>query len=206
MSLVHIVDDDPAIRRSLTRLFSQISITSKEYVDGRAFLDDVGEDTRGCVLLDIRMPGLSGLEVQDAMKGRGSKMPVILLSGHADVPIAVEALKKGALDFFEKPFPTQPLIDRITEALEIDRKNVEERDRHKEFGHRVARLTAREREVLARVVEGATNKQVASELGVSSQAIDARRSRAMQKLGVDSVPALVEAVLRSRDYGLPNAP
>ncbi|MCF4165640.1 response regulator [Zavarzinia compransoris] len=192
--LVHIVDDDPAIRDALGFLLRSRGVRSTAWDDGAAFLDGAPAPEVACVILDVRMDGLSGLEVFDILRERGVDLPVIFLTGHADVPLAVEALKKGAFDFVEKPFNDNQLVDTVIAALEraaAARRHNRDRDL---LAARMASLTPREREVLQCLVEGRLNKQIADHLGVSMRTVEVHRARVFEKMGVRNAVELVAQV------------
>lgn len=192
--LVHIVDDDPAIRDALGFLLRSRGVRSTAWDDGAAFLAGGPLPDVACVILDVRMDGLSGLEVFDILRQRGIELPVIFLTGHADVPLAVEALKKGAFDFVEKPFNDNQLVDTVIAALEraaAARRHNRDRDL---LTARMASLTPREREVLQCLVEGRLNKQIADQLGVSMRTVEVHRSRVFEKMGVRNAVELVAQV------------
>ena len=183
-STVHVIDDDPAIRDSLAWLLQSRGIACREWVSGESFLDGCVADDCACVILDMRMEGLSGIEVFDRMREAGSRLPVVFLTGHAEVPIAVEALKKGAFDFVEKPFNDNALVDSVIAALRLAAEILSaDRDRGL-VEARIATLTAREREVLDRLLDGRLNKQIADDLGVSMRTVEVHRSRIFEKMGV----------------------
>ncbi|MDD3443917.1 MAG: response regulator [Zavarzinia sp.] len=191
--LVHIVDDDPAIRDALGFLLRSRGVRSRAWESGETFLAAPAAEL-GCVVLDMRMDGLSGIEVLDALRARGDDLPVIFLTGHADVPLAVEALKKGAFDFVEKPFNDNQLVDTVIAALEraaAARRHSRDRDL---VATRLASLTPREREVLQCLVEGRLNKQIADQLGVSMRTVEVHRSRVFEKMGVRNAVELVAQV------------
>lgn len=176
----------------------QVQLPVKEFRNAQEFLDHYQENQPGCLVLDVRMPGMSGIELHRELLARNLKIPVVFLSAHGDVPMAVDALKRGAFDFIEKPLRGQVLIDTVRGALIHDRhlrRNDQVRD---QIEARFRLLTPRENEVVEMVVEGKNNKTIAAELGVSPQAIDARRSRAMSKLQVDSVAEMVRLVVERR--------
>lgn len=183
-ALVHVVDDDPAIRDSLAWLLRSRGIASAEWDSGESFLAADPAGDCACVVLDIRMDGLSGLEVLDRMRGLGRRQPVIFLTGHADVPIAVEALKKGAFDFVEKPFNDNSLVERVIAALhQADATRTADLGRTA-VAARLDTLSAREREVLPLLLEGRLNKQIADDLGVSMRTVEVHRARIFEKMGV----------------------
>ncbi|PIE23292.1 MAG: DNA-binding response regulator [Planctomycetota bacterium] len=199
---VFVVDDDQAIRDSLERLLREVGLSVECFDSAQAFLARFDPDEPGALVIDVRMPGMSGLDVQKKLLDEGHETPVIIVTGHGDVPMAVEALKRGAMDFVEKPFRPQVLLDTIRQALEEDRLLRDAKHRKLDIASRFKLLTVREREVVDRVVNGATNKGVAAELGVSPQAIDARRARAMRKLQVGTVPELVQLFVKAQYAGV----
>ncbi|HEX9803100.1 MAG TPA: response regulator transcription factor [Gammaproteobacteria bacterium] len=194
-STVFIVDDDEAVRDSLSWLMQSVGLSTETFPSADAFLQGFGEDRPGCLLLDIRMPGISGLELQSLLRERGFRLPLVVISGHADVPMAVRALKAGAFDFIEKPFNDQLLLDTVQRAIEHDRQQRESHARVDVWRRRLDTLTPREREVLQLVVGGASNKQISSELGVSMKTVEAHRARVMDKLQADSLSELVRMTL-----------
>jgi len=189
---VFIVDDDPAIRFAMQALMDSVNVQHEIYGSGDEFLEKVEEHRPGCLVLDIRMPGLGGLELQEELISRGSTLPIIFITGHGDVPMAVEAMQKGAVDFIQKPFRDQDLLDRVREALMTDRERREEQEKHAEVEKRLARLTNREREVFDLVVTGKPNKVIAYELGVSQRTVEIHRARVMEKMQAKSLADLVK--------------
>jgi two-component system, LuxR family, response regulator FixJ len=196
---VYIIDDDEAVRDSLSWLIKSASIETEAFSSAAAFMDACNENLNGCLLLDIRMPGMNGLELQAELNQRGCHMPVIMISGHADVPMAVRALKAGAFDFIEKPFNDDVLLALVQRALEQEsqlRKRLAKKDA---LLARMESLTPRELEVLEQVVAGASNKQIGNELGVSQKTVEAHRARVMEKLEAESLSHLVRMVVSLRD-------
>jgi len=189
---VFIVDDDPAIRFAMQALMDSVNVTHEIFSSGDEFLEKVGGSRPGCLVLDIRMPGLGGLELQEELLKRGSTLPIIFITGHGDVPMAVEAMQKGAVDFIQKPFRDQDLLDRVREALKTDEERRQEREAHAEVAERLARLTNREREVFDLVVTGKPNKVIAYELGVSQRTVEIHRARVMEKMQARSLADLVK--------------
>jgi RNA polymerase sigma factor (sigma-70 family) len=189
---VFIVDDDPAIRFAMQALMDSVNIEHEIFPSGDEFLEGVDDQRAGCLVLDIRMPGLGGLELQDELIKRGSTLPIIFITGHGDVPMAVDAMQKGAVDFIQKPFRDQDLLDRIREALKTDQERREEQQKHAEVAERLARLTNREREVFDLVVTGKPNKVIAYELGVSQRTVEIHRARVMEKMQARSLADLVK--------------
>jgi two-component system response regulator DctR len=180
--LVHIVDDDPAIRDALSWLFSTRQVNTEQWESGEAFLAALSPDTHGCILLDIRMEGLSGLEVFEQLRDRQSCLPVIFLTGHGDLPLAVSALKQGAADFIEKPFNDNDLVDRVLDVLRSYEASQQERDDEQALEERLDTLSQREREVLALALEGRLNKQIAQELSITMRTVEVHRARALEKM------------------------
>jgi len=192
---IFVVDDDEAVRQGLELLLASAGLKSRSFGDPLEFLDGCDETLAGCVLLDVRMPGIGGLELQQRLLKRGIELPVILLTGHGDVPMAVRAMKLGAFDFFQKPFNEQQLLDRIMEALEIDAERRARSAEREKVSERLRRLTAREREVLDGIVAGKANKVIAFELGISERTVELHRSHLLQKMEARSVAQLVQAVI-----------
>jgi len=192
---VFIVDDDKAMRDALEWLIQSVQRTVRSFESAEEFLAHYDPNAPGCLLLDIRMPGMSGLRLQEELALRGSSLPIIMLTGYAEVQTAVRALKRGAIDFLNKPFSDALLLDRVTEAIEIDRQR-READRHRaEIAARFDSLTPREREVMRMVIEGKANKVIASDLGVSPRTVEVHRASVMRKMEVDSVADLVRCSL-----------
>jgi len=188
--VVYIVDDQDLVRRSLTRLVESVGMSARAFASPAEFLEAYDRSIPGCLILDVRLPGMSGVELQEKLAADGSGHPVILISGHADVPTAVRAMKAGAVDFVEKPVNDQDLLDRIHKWVAVD---VERRREHAELDEVLARfhsLTPREREVLRHVVDGRSTKEVARALGLSPKTVDIHRSNIMQKLAVHSAVEL----------------
>lgn len=199
---VYVVDDDPALRESLGYLLQSEGLVVRAFEGARQFLAEYDRNSRGCLVVDVRMPEMSGLQLQEYLAAEGSTLPVIVITGHGDVPMAVKALKNGALDFIEKPFADQQLLDRVHEALDVDRRRFGERAKREDILRRLGRLTKREREVMTGVAEGKANKVIAEELGLSPKTVEVHRARLMQKLEVDSLAQLMRfAILRER-YGV----
>lgn len=188
---VYIVDDDQSIRHAMELLLRSVDLPHEIFESGAAFLESFSTDCRGCLVLDIRMPGMGGLELQEKLKGLGSTLPVIFITGFGDVPMAVEAIQKGAFDFIEKPFRDQELLDRISKALTTDAERFEQEQELQDIRERVGRLTGREREVLDLVVTGKANKVIAHELGVSQRTVEIHRARVMEKMEARSLAELV---------------
>lgn len=192
---VFVVDDDPAFRKSVTWLVGSVGLPVETFPDAASFLERVRPGIAGCLVADLRMPGMSGLDLQAELSQRDVAIPVILITGYADVPAAVRAMKGGAMDFLEKPMSGQELLDRIREALDRDVETRASNARRAELEARYARLTTRERQVLAEIVAGKPNKVIAADLGVSPKTVEVHRARVMEKMGVDSLADLVRAHL-----------
>ncbi len=190
-STVYIVDDDQAIRHAMELLMRSVGLDYEIFHSGDDFLSNHSNDRAGCLVLDIRMPGLGGLELQEKLNESGSTLPVIFITGHGDVPMAVEAMQKGAVDFIQKPFRDQELLDRIGEALKTDQERRSAREEKAEVLTRIEKLTNRERQVLDLVVTGKPNKVIAYELGVSQRTVEIHRARVMEKMQAKSLADLV---------------
>jgi len=190
-SIVYIVDDDQAIRHAMGLLLKSVGHEHLVFTSADEFLESHTGNNNGCLVLDIRMPGLSGLELQQKLIESGSSLPIIFISGHGDIPMAVEAMQKGAFDFIQKPFRDQELLDRISEALNTARRQESEREQKVDVQDRIDTLTKREHEVLDLVVTGKPNKIIAHELGVSQRTIEIHRARVMEKMRAKSLAELV---------------
>lgn len=195
---VFIVDDDEDVRDALKETVESVGLMAELYTSAQNFLDAYQAERAGCLVLDIRMPGMSGLQLQNELNKRGSILPIIYVTGHADVSIAVKALKSGAVDFLEKPFQDQQLLDHINAALRRDAIARERLEKKRHIERRMAILTTREREVLNLVVEGKPNKKIAEELGISDRTVEIHRSNVMAKMQVSSLPQLVQALLEAQ--------
>jgi FixJ family two-component response regulator len=191
---VYLVDDDDAVRDSLGLLLRSIGLDHELYGSALEFLEHYDPGRHACLVADIRMPGLSGLELQQRLNDRRAEIPIIFITGHGDVPMAVNAMKAGAADFIQKPFRDQDLIDRIHKALERDRDRRAARAEQDTIRARLALLTPRETEVMERVVRGQANKVIAMDLGVSQRTVELHRARVMRKLKMRSLAELVHAV------------
>ena len=197
--LVYVVDDDDAVRDSLLLLLRSIGIDGRAFATATDFLDAYDPKLHSCLVTDIRMPGMSGLDLQRELKERGAPIPIILITGHGDVPMAVEAMKEGALDFIEKPFRDQDLLDRVQQALTWDEEHRSKNLETLSIQERIAALTPRETEVMELVVQGCANKVIAQDLGVSQRTVEIHRARVMEKMGMRSLAALVRAVEKTRN-------
>lgn len=195
---VFIVDDDDAVRESLAFLMKSVGLKADSFPSAQAFLDSYNPNRAGCLVLDIRMPGMSGLELQDKLTQMGSILPIIFITGHGDVPMAVKAIKAGAADFVQKPFRDQELLDRIREVLEEDAHSRAEKLQRNEILRRMDTLTEREREVMEQVVDGKANKVVAIDLNVSQRTVEIHRANVMEKMKARSLAQLVRLVMKAR--------
>jgi FixJ family two-component response regulator len=199
--IVFVVDDDRAMRDSLRWLLESVGLSVRTYATAAEFLDDHDPAQPGCLVLDVRMPGMSGLDLQTELAQRGAELPTIVVTGHAEVAMAVRAVKAGAIDFIEKPFSDQLLLDRVRQALEIDRQSREIRIRREEARRRLASLSAREREVLSLVAAGKANKEIAAALGLSPKTVEVHRAHVMAKMAVDSLAELIRVALLAGAIG-----
>ncbi|MFN2376277.1 MAG: response regulator transcription factor [Candidatus Binatia bacterium] len=195
---VFVVDDDAAVRNSLRELLTSASLPVETYASGKEFLDAFHPERPGCLLLDVRLKEGSGLDVQDELLRRDAALPIIVLTGHGDVPNSVRAMKAGAFDFLQKPPPVDLLLDRINAAIECDRAARSAAGMRTEAIHRLASLTPRERDVMSLLVAGGTSKEAASDLGISVRTVEGHRRRVLSKLGVTSAAQLVRFVMRTR--------
>lgn len=194
---VFVVDDDRAVRDSLRWLIESIGMKVETFDSATDFLKVYDPERPGCIVLDVRMPGMSGLELHERLRQHDYNVPVIFITGHGDVPMAVRAMKAGAVDFVSKPFNDQALLDRVQQAIDRDRKNRVQRAEQAEIHSRWMRLTPREREVMEMVITGHSNKSIAARLGVSSKTVEAHRAKFMEKMRANSLPDLMRLTLTS---------
>ncbi len=199
LPVVHVVDDDDALRKMMAMLLESVGVEAVTHPSAEAFLESYDPSRPACLVLDVRMRGMSGLELQRELAARGARIPTIVLTGHGDVPMAVEAMRMGAVDFIEKPFREQRLLHCIRQALAQDRRQRREQAERAEILVRLGLLTDREREVLDRITAGQADRQIAAELGMSLKAIAANRTRIMKKMQVRSTAELVRTVCTLRD-------
>ncbi len=192
---VFIVDDDEAVRNTLRLVLKAAGLACVTFASAQEFLASYDLDQPGCVVLDVRMPGMTGLELQQILNLKGAVLPVIFISGHGDVPMAVEAMKHGAFDFVQKPVKEEELADRVKRALEKDRVNRNQLRQRDVIRERLQSLTPREREILTLVTRGKPNKVMAGDLGVSQRTVEIHRARVMEKMGAESLAQLVRMVL-----------
>jgi two-component system response regulator FixJ len=196
---IYVVDDDDGMRRALDTLLGTVGYKTAVFSRPSEFLVNYKLDAPGCLVLDIRMPGMSGLELQQHLNRMGSMLPVIFITGHGDVPMAVQAMKEGAFEFIQKPFRDQDLLDRINHALKQDAENRNMVARRVEVLHRLESLTPRERQVMDFVVDGAANKVIAIDLELSERTVEIHRAKVMEKMGARSVAHLVKLHLNLAD-------
>jgi FixJ family two-component response regulator len=189
---VFVVDDDEPVRDAICLLLDTVDLPHECYDSATTFLEDYNGQRTGCLVLDIRMPGMSGLELQDHLLAGNDPLPIIFITGHGDIPMAVEAMKKGAMDFIRKPFRDQELLDRIQEALNHDAENREHHADLEAVRDRASNLTPREQEVFERVAEGQANKVVAIDLEISERTVEIHRSQVMQKMEAKNLADLVK--------------
>ncbi|MDR6236548.1 response regulator transcription factor [Pseudomonas oryzihabitans] len=195
-TLVHLVDDDASVRAALEDLLASVGLTTHSYVSAADFLDRARFDVPACLVLDVRMPGMNGLDLQQELQRRELALPIIFITGHGDIPMSVRAMKQGALEFLTKPFRDQDLLDAIDQALRKAQETHAQRAQLQELQARVETLNEGERAVLARVVTGLLNKQIAAQLGVSEITVKVRRAALMRKLQAGSLAELVKMVER----------
>jgi len=188
---VYVVDDDPSVRAGLSRLLQSMGLTVKTFASAREFLEQAVSEEPGCLIVDLRMPAMSGLELQEQLMTRNLNLPVIFLTGYGTVPASVRAMKRGAVDFLEKPVDDQVLLDAIYQALEKDRGNSHHQAEAKAIQDRLKSLTPREYEVFTLITTGMINKQAASELGTAEKTIKVHRARIMEKMHCESLAQLV---------------
>jgi two-component system response regulator FixJ len=199
-AVVHVVDDEDDVRDAVGMLLESVGLPAATYASAAEFLETCDGTRPGCVVLDVRLPGMNGLAAQEAMADAGIGLPVVFISGHGDIPMAVRAVQAGALDFLEKPFSDQDLLDCVHRALELDAQQRRSREAEAEVERNLDALTPREREVLEKLLEGKVNKVIARELDVSTRTVEIHRSRVLHKMGVANVSQLVRLVLSSERY------
>ena len=196
---VYVVEDDEAVRDSLELLLKSDGKAVETYPSATDFLGDYSEEMAGCIVLDIRMPGMDGMELQKKLNTRHSLLPIIFVTGHGDVPLAVDAMKEGAVDFIQKPYREEALLEKIESALEQDREQRKTLGERQEIVRRIKTLTPRETEIMERMIAGQANKVIAIELEISQRTVEIHRSRVMHKMGTHSLAHLVRMVLSVKD-------
>ena len=192
--IVFAVDDDPSVRSSLKFLLSTVGLQAETFDSADSFLRKKLPDFPSCLVLDVRLPGLSGLEFQRELAARNIPIPIVFLTGHGDIPMSVRAMKAGAVEFLTKPFRDQDLLDAVRAALDRDRTRREQEKKVADLRRRFESLTSREREVLSMVVAGMLNKQIAAELGTAESTVKVQRSRAMEKMQAESLADLIKMI------------
>jgi FixJ family two-component response regulator len=193
----YVVDDDEAIRTLWRWLLESNGVAVQTFATAAEFIAAYKEGGLACLVLDVRLPGMSGLELQEYLKREGIEIPIVFVSGHGDVPTAVSAIKGGAVDFIQKPFSYREVVAIIQRAFERDAQNREKRARRSQVAERLASLTEREREVMQRVIEGKLNKVIADELDISVKTVEFHRAKVMEKMGADSVAGLVQLMMQN---------
>jgi two-component system response regulator FixJ len=201
--LVYVVDDDAAVLDAIRMLLRSVGLRAETYTSATDFLAAFDSDQPGCLVLDIRMPVMSGIELQDRLREIGAMIPVVFVTAHGDIPMAVQAVKAGALDFIPKPFRDQELLDRVQQAIELDLQHRAELSDRAELLRRFGTLTAREREVFQLVAAGKANKVIAADLGISQRTVEIHRGRVMEKMQARSLPQLVRIALQIQGRELP---
>jgi len=192
---VYVVEDDDAVRDSLQLVLESVGHSVATYANANAFLDAYDADMAGCLVLDIRMPGMNGMELQRKLNERNSILPIIFVTGHGDVPMAVEAMQQGAVDFVQKPYREQELLEKIARAFALDKENRESLSQRQAIASRLQSLTPRELDVLRLMVEGKANKVIAIDLDISQRTVEIHRARVMEKLEAHSLAHLVRMVM-----------
>ncbi len=195
---VYIVEDDDAVRDSLQLLLESVGMPVATFPRADAFLDAYHSDMAGCLVLDIRMPGINGMELQRKLNTQHSTLPIIFVTGHGDVPMAVEAMQQGAVDFIQKPYREQELLDKIQQAMEMDAEHRQQLQEQHKIQERIDALTPREAEVMELMVEGKANKAIAFDLDISQRTVEIHRARVMDKMDAKSLAQLVRKVMAVR--------
>lgn len=192
---VFIVDDDQAMAESLSWMIESVGFKTKTFTNAQSFIDSYTPNQAGCLILDVRMPEISGPELQERLNQKHIQLPIIFISGHGDIPLAVRVMKAGAIDFLAKPFNDQVLLEVINKAIRIDKENREKKLQSVEIAERVAQLTPREHQIMCHIVAGKLNKVISGELDISLKTVEAHRANIMKKLQVKSLPELVRIAL-----------
>ena len=196
---VFVVDDDPAMRKSLRWLLQSVGFTVEAFESAEAFLARIDPSLHGCLILDVRMPGMGGLNLQDALAARGVDLPTIVITGYAEVPSAVRAMKAGAIDFLEKPFGDEVLLERVRRALEIERHRRDTRAVRESARVRLGALTARERQVFDELVQGRSNRAISAALGIAEKTVEVHRASVMRKLNATSLTDVIRLAMAAED-------
>ena len=196
---VYLVEDDDAVRDSLQMVLESVGYHVAAYSRADAFLEDFTTDMAGCMVLDIRMPGMNGMELQRQLNMRNSILPIIFVTGHGDVPMAVEAMQRGAVDFVQKPYREEELLGKIQQAIAADAENRADLEEKHKIIERLAELTPREKQVMELMIEGKANKVIAYDLDISQRTVEIHRARVMEKMGVRSLAHLVRMVMAAED-------
>lgn len=195
---VFVVEDDEAVRSSLRWLLESADLKVEGYATAKAFLEDYDPSRGGCLILDVRLPGMTGLELQRELRQHHIDLPVLIITGHGDIAMAVEAMKNGALDFLQKPFDDQELLDHVQNAIRLDTERRQRGVQKQEFADRLARLSPRELQVKDMLVNGLSNKQIASSLGISEKTVEVHRGHLMKKAGAKNIAQLMQLVLKAQ--------
>lgn len=193
--IVYVIDDDEAARESLQFLLETVGLRIRAFESAVAFLKELPEAAQGCVITDVRMPGMTGIELLKTLKARGFPLPVIVITGHGDIPLAVEAMREGAADFLEKPYDDEALLQSIGRAVASSQSVAQADGAKAEILRRISELSGREAEVMAGLVAGKSNKMIAIELDISPRTVEIYRANVMSKMGADSLPALVRMAI-----------
>jgi two-component system, LuxR family, response regulator FixJ len=202
---IYIVEDDPTFRDALQVLFDSVGLNTQPFPTAERFLESFDPQESGCLIVDVRLPGMSGIGLQEHLMGRNTRIPIVVITGHADVPLAVRAMRNGAIDYLTKPFHEQTLLDRVQEALNVDTLRMRRQAELADVERRYATLTERERQVMQLVIDGHPNKEVAARLGVSCKTVEQHRAHVMEKMQADSLALLVRLGLALNRSALPVA-
>jgi two-component system, LuxR family, response regulator FixJ len=192
---VFIVDDDQEVREAIHLLMRSVGLEARSFASGQAYLEQFDASRPGCLILDVRMKGMSGLDLQERLSGEPVHPPIIIITGHGDVPMAVRAVRGGAVDFIEKPFNDQTLLDAVHRAFDLDARNRGQASRLADIQERLARLTPREREILDQVIAGKRNKVISLDLGISQSTVEAHRAKVMEKMEARSLSDLMRMMM-----------